>query len=72
MKESCIVKHLQPVGFRQVGVSEHGPYFVQEGLVQVFGHTIMLWYVGGGYCVLDPTLLKILLNMASHILTPSI
>jgi hypothetical protein len=41
-------------------------------LVQVFGHTIMLWYVGGGYCVLDPTLLKILLNMASHILTPSI
>ena len=72
VKERCVVKCLQPVGFRQVGVSKHGPYFVQEGLVQAFGHTIILWCVGGGYFVLNPTLLKILLNVASHVLTPSV
>jgi hypothetical protein len=72
VKESCVVECLQPVGFRQVGVGEHGPYFVQEGLVQAFGHTIMLWYIGSGYFVLDPRLLKILLNVAGHVLTPSI
>ena len=48
VKESCVVKCLQPVGFRQVGVGKHVPYFVQEGLVQAFSHTIMLWCVGGG------------------------
>ena len=72
VKKRCIVKRFQPVGLWQVSVGEHGPDFVQEGSVQAFGHAIVLRCVGGSDFMLDSTLLKILLDMACHVLAPSI
>ena len=38
----------------------------------MFCHTIVLWHVGGGNFMLDTMLSKVLLDVASHVLTPSI
>ena len=72
VKKHCIVKRFQPVGLWQVSVGEHGPDFVQEGSVQAFGHAIVLRCVGSGDFMLDSMLLKVLLDVACHVLAPSV
>ena len=72
MKKGGIVERLQPVRLGEVSVSEHRSNFVQEGAVQAFCHAIILWCVSSGDFVLDSVLLKVLLDMASHVFTSSI
>jgi len=72
VKEGSVVESLKPVRLGEVYIGEHCPNLVQEGTVQAFCHAIVLGHISSGDFMLDAMLLKVLLEMASQVFTPSI
>jgi hypothetical protein len=70
--KSSILKGIIPICLGEIGINEHGTYFVKEGAVHVLCYTVLLGDVRHCDFMLDPFLLKELLGVCPSVLSSTI